>query len=282
MKAIVLLGLFGVLACGGPRRPGGGGGGGGVDGGGAGGGDGGGGSGSNTGGTVYVYAHTADALYRVDPDTLAITEIGPFGWPASVGTDQMTDIAIDKTGDMLGVSYTRVYRVDSSTAQTTLLSSSLQGSFNGLSFVPAAMLGGSGDDVLVGTRNTDGKVFRIDPMTGAATEVGDMGGGYTSSGDLVAIDGFGTVQTVPGASGDQLVRLATSTFAATPIGSGTGFSEIWGVAYWKGKVYGFTDTGQFVLVDPTSGAGTLVSTNNVAWWGAAVTTIAPVIGRTTP
>ena len=278
MKAIALVAL--LVACGAPsRRPGNGGG---PD------------AGSSspdaagpTGdsgppGTTYVYAHTADTLYQVDPDTLAITMVGAFGWPASVGTDQMTDIAIDKTGQMTGVSFTRVYRIDPSTAQTTLLSPNLAGSFNGLSFVPAASVGATGDDVLVGTRNTDGKVFRVDPMTGATTQVGDMGGGYVSSGDMVAIDGFGTVQTVPGANGDQLVRLASGTFAATPIGNGTGYTDIWGVAYWKGKVYGFTDTGQFVLIDPMSGGATLVSTNAVAWWGAAVTTTAPVIGRTSP
>lgn len=276
MRAIAVLVL--LVACGTPsRRPGGTGGG--PDAGGSP--DAAGPTGdSSPPGTTFVYAHTADTLYQVDPDTLAITMIGAFGWPASVGTDQMTDIAIDKNGQMLGVSFTRVYRIDPATAQTTLLSSNLAGSFNGLSFVPAASIGATGDDVLVGTDNADGKVVRIDPMTGAATQVGDMGGGYVSSGDLVAIDGFGTVQTVPGANGDQLVRLASGTFAATPIGNGTGYSDIWGVAYWKGKVYGFTDTGQFVLIDPMSGGATLVSTNAVAWWGAAVTTTAPIIGRT--
>ena len=77
--------------------------------------------------------------------------VGAFGW-GSVGCDQMTDIAIDKNGVMIGISYSRVYRVDPTTAQTTLLSNSLDGTFNGLSFVPAAMLGQTGDDVLVGTQ----------------------------------------------------------------------------------------------------------------------------------
>jgi hypothetical protein len=105
-----------------------------------------------------------------------------------------------------------------------------------------------------------------------------MGGMYVSSGDIVAVDSFGTVQTVPGgSSGDVLVRLADGTFAATPIGTGTGFTDIWGLAYWKNKVYGFTNSGEFVLVDPSTGSATLVTNNGVAWWGAAVTTVAPVI-----
>ena len=225
---------------------------------------------------VYVYAQTATTLYRVDPDTLAITKVGDFVWPSALG-DQMTDIAIDKTGMMIGVSFSSVYRVDTTNAHTTLLTANLAGEFNGLSFVPADQLGQTGDDILVGTRNSDGKVFRIDATSGAATQVGDMGGSYASSGDLVAVANFGTVQTIPGASNDMLARLAPQTFAATPIGTSTGFGEIWGVAYWKNKIYGFTEAGAFILIDPNTGVATLVTNTGLAWYGAAVTTLAPVI-----
>jgi hypothetical protein len=235
----------------------------------------GGGGGGGGGETVYVYAHSASTLYRIDPDTLQVQMVGPFQWGAIV-SDEMTDLAIDKNGDMIGVSYSRVYRVDPASAKTTLLSSSLSGSFNGLSFVPAAMLGTTGEDVLVGTRNSDGKVFRVDPTTGNATEVGNMGA-FTSSGDLVAVAGFGTVQTVLGTSTDELARLAPQTFAATPIGNGTGYSEIWGVAYFKGKVFGFTNGGHFVTIDPNTGTAASVSQTSIEWWGAAVTTVAPVL-----
>ena len=88
------------------------------------------------------------------------------------------------------------------------------------------------------------------------------------------------MQTVVGTAGfghDKLARLAPMTFAATTIGTDTGFDHIWGIAYWKNKIYGFTDTGQFILIDPNTGAGTLVSTSTESWWGAAVTTLAPVI-----
>jgi hypothetical protein len=235
-----------------------------------------GGGGGGGGEQVFVYAHTATTLYKVDPDTLQVQMVGNFNW-GSVGSDQMTDIAIDKNGQMIGVSFTRVFRVDPSNANTTLLSSSLARSFNGLSFVPADQLGMTGDDVLIGTENLSGKVFRLDPMNGGATEVGDMGASFRSSGDLVGIAGFGTVQTVNGNAGDTLARLATGNFAAAPIGGGTGFSKVWGVAYFKGKVYGFTEDGAFVLIDPNTGAGSMVSNSGIAWWGAAVTTVAPVL-----
>jgi hypothetical protein len=120
-------------------------------------------------------------------------------------------------------------------------------------------------------------VFRVNPMTGASTQVGDMGGGFSSSGDLTSIAGFGTLQTVPGSPHDKLVRLAPNTFTATVIGTDTGFDSIWGLGFWKGTVFGFTDTGQFIKIDTTTGAGQLVQGGGPAWWGAAVTTTAPII-----
>jgi len=225
---------------------------------------------------TFVYAHTAGTLYKVDPDTLAITKVHDFVW--SNGSDSMTDIAIDKTGLMLGVSMSSVYRIDATTAVATRLSNNLTGGFNGLSFVPAAMIGQTGDDVLVGTRNADGVVSRIDPMTGQATPIGNMGGGFSSSGDLVAVTNFGTVLTADnGLSNDRLVRLAPSTFAASAVGTDIGYAEIFGVAFWKNKIFGFTANGQFITIDPNTGVGTLVQSNGPAWWGAAVTTSAPVI-----
>lgn len=232
----------------------------------------------DTGANAAVYAHTSTALFRIHPLTYAITRIGDFAWPA--GSDSMTDIAIDENGTMIGISYSRVYRVDPDTAACTLLSSNLRGMFNGLSFVPSMLaFGVEGPDVLVGARNTDGKVFQIDPATGAVTQIGDMGAGYSSSGDIVAVAGFGMVATVPSGTfgNDRLVRLAPTTFAATPIGSDTGFDRIWGVGFWGTRVFGFTERGALTVIDSATGAGTSVATGGEAWWGAAVTTAAPII-----
>jgi len=230
-------------------------------------------------GDPAVYANTESALFKVDPDTLAITKVGDFVW--STGSDQMTDIAIDSTGMMIGISFTSVYRVDPDTAVATLLSAGLDGEFNGLSFVPGDEALGNPEaaDVLVATRNLDGAVFSVDPMTGHTAMIGNMGG-FSSSGDLVSVRGFGTAATANGAgivAPDQLVRLTPVSFAAQAIGSDTGFIDIWGVAFWKDKIYGFTEGGAFVLIDPATGAATQVTNNGEAWWGAAVTTRAPVI-----
>ena len=91
-------------------------------------------------------------------------------------------------------------------------------------------------------------------------------------------EGLGTLQTIDnGVGNDRLAMLAPNTFTAQMIGSDTGFADIWGVAFWKDKVFGFTQSGQFITIDPTTGVGTLVQGNGPAWWGAAVTTLAPTI-----
>jgi len=167
--------------------------------------------------------------------------------------------------------------VNATTGHATLLSSgSIATQFNGLSFVPAASIGRTGADVLIGTDSGDGSVYEVNPTTGATNVIGSMGGSYTSSGDVVSVDMFGTVQTVPGSSHDVLVRLG-SNFAATPIGTNTGFDKIYGIGFWKGKVFGFTYTGQIITIDPVTGVGTQVATTGMQWNGAAVTTVAPVI-----
>src|SRR5438128_2397972 len=69
-----------------------------------------------------IYAHSYSDLYSIDHDTLSTTHIGPFLWPPEVGgTDMMTDIAVDKGGNIIGVSFGNVYAVDHDTAACTRL-----------------------------------------------------------------------------------------------------------------------------------------------------------------
>ena len=218
-----------------------------------------------------VYAHGPDTLFLVDPGTLEVTPVARFTWPFA--PDKMTDIAIDRNGDMIGISFDTVYAVDKSTATCRRLAP-LDRQFNGLSFVHTD---GAEQETLLATA-LDGSVHRLDPETGASTLIGNFGSGYRSSGDMVSVAGFGTVATVKSdfSETDWLVNIDPTTGTATPIGD-TGQKNIWGLGFWGNQVYGFTSEHEFVLVDVRSGAASLVSTGEVAWWGAGVTTSAPVI-----
>lgn len=277
-RAVLLSALAPALACGASDRQSPSSEAGGADAGGEGGGGGGGGGPGDDGAdaapaasVTYVFAHSDQELYRVDPDTLDIQLVGRFGW--SDGHDEMTDIAIDRDGRMIGISYDRVYVVNSDTASTSYLAD-LDRNFNGLSFLPDSAQ--PEREILIGAAQ-DGSVYEIDPASGASTPRGNYGGGMGSSGDIVSVAGFGTAATVTMDlwGSDQLVRVDSDS-SADLIGD-TGVQDLWGLGFWGDKVYGFAEDGSFVLLDVGTGEAQLIERAGVAWWGAGVTTQAEVI-----
>jgi hypothetical protein len=49
-----------------------------------------------------------------------------------------------------------------------------------------------------------------------------------------------------------------------------GFQNVWGLGYYGGRIIGFTEGGQILEIDPTTGAGTLLSSSSAQYWGAGV------------
>jgi hypothetical protein len=224
-----------------------------------------------TGGAEVVYGHSASTLYSIDPTTLAVTKIADFGWPGF--GDAMTDIALDKVGNMTGISESTIYSVSATTGACKKLSDFSGDGFNGLSFISADQTT-SGAEILVGA-NQDGDVVQIDPSTGTQTTIGNYGGGWVSSGDLVSVEGATYATVTNGSGNDRLAKVDPMTGEATIIGT-TSVSSIYGLAYWKQKLYGFTDQDGMVTIDVTTGKSTPApSGNGVEWYGAGVTTSAP-------
>lgn len=226
---------------------------------------------------VRVYAHTADSLYAIDPRSFTVTRVGDFIWPGE--PSQMTDLAINASGEAWGITFTSLYRVDLATARCTFVAPFAGAVFNGLSFIPGGEL--EPGEVLVAA-NRNGAYVRVDPATGAIRQLGLYGPDTGSSGDLVSVAGGGTFATIVDLDvgfGEEpveyLARIDPTNGRATRIGP-TGVTRTWGVGYWRSRVYGFTEGGAVVTLDITTGRATQVARNDVAWWGAAVTTIAPV------
>ena len=226
---------------------------------------------------VRVFAHTADTLYSIDPRSFTVTRVGDFIWPD--GPSQMTDLAINATGEAWGITFSSLYRVDLATARCTFIAPFAGREFNGLSFIPGGEL--EPGEVLVAA-NRNGAYVRVDPATGAIRQLGLYGADTGSSGDLVSVAGGGTFATIVDLNvgfGEEpveyLARIDPTNGRATRIGP-TGVTRTWGVGYWRSRVYGFTEGGAVVTLDITTGRATEVARNSVAWWGAAVTTIAPV------
>jgi hypothetical protein len=269
----------GLIACGPPSREG-------VntDGGGSNQPDGGGsGSGGNLD-TSKVYAHTSTTLYRIDTTTFQAQLIGTM---TGLGNEALTDIAIDKNDHMVGVTFTKLYSIDSTTGTVTLikaLASNVSG-LTSLSYVPVNLTDPSSDDMLV-TANDQGAVFKIDPATGAAVQLGSYGtsslGKVSSSGDIIGVRGLGIYATVNVGTqtNDYLAQIDPVTWKATILGTSTGFNNIFGLGYWAGKFYGFVDTGtagKVIQIDQNTGVGTMLDSGAERWYGAGVTTNAPIL-----
>lgn len=224
-----------------------------------------------------IYAHSATELFRIDPETLGQVSVGTFSFAGD--QENITDLAIDKTGAMLGISLNSVYSIDRETAVATLLSSFPpgEGGLTSLSFVPTNLSDPSSAERLVAA-DFDGDVWEINPNTGQRTHLGNYGANIGSSGDIVSIIGFGTLATVnvQGEATDHLARLDPVTWQATIVGD-TGYDKIFGIGFWGGDVYGFTDNMDFVTIDAFSGQVTSTRVSSVKWWGAAVTTLAPIV-----
>jgi hypothetical protein len=232
-----------------------------------------------------VYAHSGSELYRIDTTTLAPQLVGPI---TGIGTQSLTDLAIDGDDHMLGVTLDKLYQLDPATGAATLVTQLMMDGFTSLCFVPTDLDDPQSPEQLIAA-NDQGAVFVIDQATGDATVVGDYGtaaaGKIRSSGDIVAIRGFGLYATVTIgdtlSDPDYLARIDPVTWAATPLGVGTGYDRIFGLGFWRGSIYGFVDVpasgGAFISVDPNTGASTLIEAGAIRWFGAGVTTDAPVI-----
>ncbi len=246
-----------------------------------------------------VYAHTGNHLYRIDTVTNLPIDIGVITGLAP--NESVTDIAVDKAGKIVGIGFKNLYSINKDTGAATLLKAlplNAQG-FTSLSYVPTNLQDINSAEILVAANN-DGDVFSIDPVTGDATPIGSYGTDAASgkkigsSGDIVAVYGAGIYATVTlGITNpdrdkpDYLAKINPATWKAILPAADTGLDHIFGLAFWKGKIYGFVDvpgvgtggvrTGKFVSLDPNTGAATELKNGPEAWFGAGVTTIAPIV-----
>jgi hypothetical protein len=221
-----------------------------------------------------VYGHSADTLYRLDPDTKAVTVVGPFA-----GCTSVIDIAIDATSRLFGTTSSSLYAIDKATAKCTHIAS---GSYpNSLSFVPKGTVDAN-VEALVGYEGSD--YVRIDPSTGVKIKIGSLGQGLVSSGDIVSVKGGPTYLTVTGSGcSDCLVEVDPKTGALTKNWGDVKHANVFGLAFWAGSVYGFDDVGELFEVKIVGGALTTTAIaipgggSGLSFWGAGSTTSAPVV-----
>ena len=199
-----------------------------------------------------VYLHTGTELYSWDPDTGTLQIIGAFYRSDDGDVEAITDIAIDGSGLFYGVSYNTLYRIDGHTAEVWPISP-IDFPLFGLTCTYEGRLIGGGDGL-----------FEIDTETGAITTLVPAGT-YETSGDLVGLpDGllYWAVR-----DGDDLVVVDPSSGVTIARGE-IGVEAIYGLGYADGSLYGFTEAGVVIEINPSNGQ--VVSSTSLpgTWWGA--------------
>lgn len=224
---------------------------------------------------TVVYGHSPATLYKLDPKTKAVTTVGNFDC-----TNQVIDLAIDEKNNAFITSFSGFYKLDLSNAKCTMIQS---GSYpNSLSFVPKGTLDPN-QEALVGYFGS--QYVRIDTKNGAVSNVGNLTGGYSSSGDIVSVINGGTFLTVKSLNcGDCLIQVDPKTGNLIQNYGSLGKVDVFGIAYWGGAVYGFTNGGELVQVTAQNNMLVVTPINipnkplNLQFWGAGSSTSVPVTG----
>lgn len=229
---------------------------------------------SSSGGPIEVaevYGHSPTVLYRLDPVTKAVTVVGSFS-----GCSSVIDIALDKDSNLIGTTFDAIYDIDRTTAACTLIAS---GSYpNSLSFIPDGTLDPQ-VEALVGYEGD--QYVRIDPATGTKQYVGpSWNNGFVSSGDVVSVKNGKSFLTVTGLDcpSDCLIEIDPATGAMIHNWGPLGYSAVYGIAFWAGSVYGFSEAGELFEVSFPNGVLTttlIAQPPDTFYWGAGSTTSAP-------
>jgi hypothetical protein len=237
--------------------------------------------GAPTTGIAVVYGESADTLYRLDPNTKAVTVVGKFD-----GCTGVLDIALDASSKMYATTVDTLWTIDTATAKCTKIASATTYP-NSLSFVPRGTLDPNAE-ALVGYEG--GNYVRLDTTTGSKTSIGklDTTGKLVSSGDIVSVKGGATYLTVKALTGackssDCLIEVNPATGAMVKDWGSVQHNDVFGLAFWAGSVYGFDKTGHLFEVTfkngvlSTSDLSIPMAPAGLSFYGAGSTTSAPVV-----
>lgn len=182
-----------------------------------------------------------DRLGRVDVATGVGTVVGTF----NNGGETMTDIAFDPVGNLWGISFNRIYKINTSNASVVDIGA------HGIAGGNALVFGADGTLYAAGSGTS---LYNINTATGAGAAVGSMG--FASAGDLA----FNGGNLYLSSTTNQLVRVNPTTGAGTLIGA-LGLSSVFGLATAEdGNLYAVTGD-DIYTVNVATGATTLAQAN---------------------
>ncbi len=154
----------------------------------------------------------------------------------------MTDIAFDPNGNLWGITFGKLYKIDKTTAASTFIGN-LGTSANSLVFDSSGVL-----------YTANSSLYTVNTSTGVANLVGNGGNSYSSSGDLAFVGGELFLSS---SGGDNLVKINTANGSGSLIGN-IGFLSVFGLASPNGTdLFGLAGA-NVLSIDPTTGNGTFI------------------------
>jgi len=217
---------------------------------------------------VLLVAHAQDAaadfivntfdgssvIYTINADTGATTLLGSAGV-------QLTDVALSPGGQLYGATLTSLYSLNTLNGAGTLVGSfTTATSMIGLDFGTGGQLYGVAGD---------GKLYAINPTTGAATSVFFTGFGY--AGDVAHAGGNIFYATSNTGGESHLIEINAGTLAAVDRGLIASGQLCPGLDFdLSGRLIAFANTGKSYYIPnySSSGAGTYLSDSGVIMAGA--------------
>lgn len=154
-------------------------------------------------------------LGLVNPDTGNVKVVGPTG-------ASLTEIAFHPSGDLYGISFSSIYKINKNTASTQLIGSHQVPGGNSLVF--------SEDGTLYAAGSESTNLFELNPRNGATTNLGNIG--YFAAGDLAFFKGSLFLSSSTG----ELIIIDLKDLSRTvPVGGlgrfdSLGLSEVFGLA----------------------------------------------------
>jgi hypothetical protein len=207
----------------------------------------------NEGLDCTFYAHTSNQLYRVDPFAGVATLV--TSTPTLFDFDTATD------GTLWGIGPGGLYRFDAGASRWVTVSE--------LAGIDVNPNGFAINSLGVGFATAGSSLYRISLPSGAVTLIGDVGGGFSSSGDCVVDKSDALFMSSFGRSGDDLVEIDGISGTATLVGN-IGHGQVYGLTAAWGFLFGLTSSGNVLEINPSTGRGTIVQTfSGKVWYGAA-------------
>ncbi len=204
-----------------------------------------------------IYAHDLqNNIYTLDCATGSINKLANLSAAlAAVGAGTLLDIACHGS-TLWGIGGNILVRINAGDWTVTAIGP-LGSSMNALAVSSAGIIYGAGG----------GGFWRINPVTGAGTYIGDYSG-YGSSGDIAFDCNDVLYGTVFAGQGDELAIIDVGTGQASSIGP-IGINSVFGLTFYGCRLYGASGDGRVLTINADSGVGTQIGRPGPSFGGLA-------------